>query len=120
MSDIRVSFLDAVGEYAPSFNAKKILIILLIGQCGISIICAVILINISIGWKIKNFQLFDNNDFFYNHTADTLYIALGQCIILPLLAWGAISDATRNAAETKDNTKNCDCFRCFYSSDDDR
>lgn len=118
-----MSFLDALGEYGgqSSVETKKILLILLVATCCTSVLCAVILVDMTIGWKPEYFSLNNSNKFFYHYTADSLYIAIGQCIVLPLLAWcGIKSISSASSSDAPELTKSCDCFSCIYSCNKDR
>ena len=119
MSDIRVSFFDAIGEYGgDAFDAKKVITGLCIATCATSVVCAIILVDITTGWDTKYFSFQRDNKFFYHHTADSLYIAIGQCVVLPAIAWCGINSASLRSKSA--SQKCCECFRCFYSAEEKR
>lgn len=118
-SDIRVSILDAIAEYDPSFDSKRALKLCLVLTCALSILCSSLLIDASDGWNSSNF-LFKSSisHNFYNETADCFYISIIQCIILPLVAYFAIILSKNEEDKDKTQTSQCHCFRCFYIGKD--
>ncbi len=110
-----VSVFDALAEYNPSFNTKKTLKVCYVIFGITAICCSAALVDVSNGWSNDHFQFKSGPSSFYNETADCLYIAIGQFLILPLIAWVAIEFATEKPIKSDtDSPKRCDCFRCFY------
>jgi hypothetical protein len=112
--DIRVSIFDAISAYNPNFDQRKVLSILFLFFCTVSILCSGVLVYYTDGWSIKYLFAYD----FYNKTTDCLWVAVVQCITLLTITSFAVRELQTSNDETKASNDfiQCNCFRCFYKA----
>lgn len=118
--DIRVSILDALQEYDPSFNPQRSLKTIFVVLSLVSIACAAALVTYSDGWSVQTIQFYKSKNNFFVSTMDCFLLSLVQAIILPLIAWGGIRSARGIDSSTGPKApkgKCCSCFRCFKKSE---
>jgi hypothetical protein len=114
--EYRVGIYETLAEYT-SLNPKRVLFVVI----GFAILCDIgcaVALNVFMDGPLKlKSHAKDFPTFFYNNTADCLYLAICRSTILPLLAFCA----ARTADESNTNPViACQCFKCFYPSNSHR
>lgn len=108
--DYRVGIYETLAEYTtldPKGFLFRVIAITIICDVGCATALSVIMDG-PLGMKTSA----DNfSTFFYNYTADCVYLAIFRCLVLPFIAYCAVKTGDRSPISSQ-----CDCFRCFYSS----
>jgi hypothetical protein len=108
--ELRVGLYETVAEYT-SLDPKKILFAV-IGVTSLCDIGCAVALNVLMDGPFKmDLEAKDFPTFFFNNTADCLFLAIFRCLALPLIAFCAVRVPVTSATSTR-----CQCFRCFYPS----
>jgi hypothetical protein len=108
--EYRVGIYETLAEYT-SLNPKRVLFVVIGTVIFCDIGCAVALNVLMDGPLHFRYRSKDFPTFFYNNTADCLYLAICRALILPLLAFCAAQTADES---TTNPLIACQCFKCFY------
>jgi hypothetical protein len=113
--EYRVGLYETLTEYT-SLDPKKILF-LVIGFISICDIGCAVALNVLMDGPFQIDLVSTNfSTFFYNNTADCLFLAIFRCFALPLVAFCAVQNSVASRGCSSQSTQ-CKCFRCFYPSE---